>query len=142
MTTPTLNGQLIGQAQLATRAVLDQLLAETGTPFVQWVVLNVLATSGGTLPRSELVDRVASGLKVDESDARGALGELVAARFVEDDDSTARLTGPGAARYGQIQAGIDAITARLYGDLPPADLAAAARVLTIVTERANASLAR
>jgi len=31
---------------------------------------------------------------------------------------------------------------RLWGDLPEQDLAAAGRVLTIITERANAELAR
>ena len=42
--TPTLNGQDIGQAERATRAVLDALLAETSTSFQSWVTLNVLAT--------------------------------------------------------------------------------------------------
>ena len=51
------------------------------------------------------------------------------------------LTAAGAARFGQIQDAIGQVTARLYGDLPEADLATAHRVLATVTERANAELA-
>jgi hypothetical protein len=70
-TTPTVNGQVIGQAHYATRAVLERVLARTGT----------------------------------------------------------------------IRASVSEITARLYADLPADDLAAAGRVLAVVTERANAELA-
>ena len=50
------------------------------------------------------------------------------------------LTPAGRDRYERLVAGIAAITARLYGDLPAADLETTRRVLTIVTERANAAL--
>ena len=48
---PPLNGQDIGQAEHATRAVLDRLLARTGTQFRGWVILNLLAAGGGTARR-------------------------------------------------------------------------------------------
>ncbi len=44
---PTLNGQHIGEAEHAIRAVLERLLAEAGTTFHQWVALRVLAMGGG-----------------------------------------------------------------------------------------------
>jgi hypothetical protein len=41
--TPTLTSQDIGQAEKATRAVLGRFLAQTGTGFHGWVILNVLS---------------------------------------------------------------------------------------------------
>jgi hypothetical protein len=43
--------------------------------------------------------------------------------------------------YGQIRAGVTEVTQRLWGDLPAGDLATAGRVLSIITERADAELA-
>ena len=54
LTGPTLNGRDIGQAEHATRAVLDRLLARTGTQFHGWVIINLLAASGGALGEDEL----------------------------------------------------------------------------------------
>jgi DNA-binding MarR family transcriptional regulator len=51
------------------------------------------------------------------------------------------LTPAGRERSERIAAGIAVIAARLYGDLPAADLETTQRVLTTVTERANAALA-
>jgi hypothetical protein len=44
-------------------------------------------------------------------------------------------------RFSQIRAAIGEVTARLYADIPPDDLAAAGRVLTTITTRATAELA-
>jgi hypothetical protein len=52
--TPTLNGQDIGQAESAVRAVLTGLLARTGTQFHGWVILNLLGRSDGGLGEDEL----------------------------------------------------------------------------------------
>jgi hypothetical protein len=52
-----------------------------------------------------------------------------------------RLTAAGTQVFGQIQAAVTEVTQRLWGDLPAEDLATAGRVLSIVTERANAELA-
>jgi DNA-binding MarR family transcriptional regulator len=143
--TPTLNGQDIGQAERATRAVLDALLAETSTSFQSWVTLNVLATSGSVLEQDQLVQRITSGLKVGEPSVRATLDELTAAGLITqaaDAHSGVELTAAGQSLYRRVRSGIDSITERLYGDLPAEDLAIAHRVLAIVTERANAELAR
>ena len=55
---PALNGQDIGQAEHATRAVLDRLLARTGIQFHSWVIINQLAASGGALGEDELTGRI------------------------------------------------------------------------------------
>ena len=51
------------------------------------------------------------------------------------------LTEAGRDRYAQITTATTEVTARLYADLPAEDLAVAGRLLTILTERANAELA-
>ena len=136
---PTLNGQVIGQAERATRAVLDVLLAETNTPFVNWVALNLTAAQG-EIPVGALVDQVVSGLRIEESAARSAIDDLVHESLVTVTDRV-RLTPAGLERYQRISDGIGEITRRLYRDLPHDDLVVARRVLETLTDRARAELA-
>ena len=130
----TLNGRVIGQAERATRAVLDRLLARSGTPFEQWVAVNLTATEAPT--RDGLVARLAAGLRTD-----------AAADIVTDAERAGLLTGDitltaaGRERYEQISAAIDGLTGRLYGGLTAEELDVAGRVLLQVTDRANAELA-
>ena len=71
---PPLNGQDIGQAEHATRAVLDRLLARTGTQFRGWVILNLLAAGGGELGEDELTGRITHGLKIGEDAVHAGRG--------------------------------------------------------------------
>jgi hypothetical protein len=139
-TTPTLNGRVIGMTHYATRAVLERVLESLDLTFDQSVVLNVVASADAPVAREQVVSRVASGLKVSDAVAAAAVDALAASGIVSAGDEIA-LTERGAAVQRAIRVEIDAITARLYGDLPADDLATAGRVLTTVTERANAMLA-
>ena len=142
--TPTLTGQDIGQAEKATRAVLDRHLARTGTSFHCWVALNLLGTTGPAFPESELAGRMTNGLKITEAAALTAIGELEAQQLATRTAGTAPqigLTPAGTARFRQISEGLRQITRHIYGDLPAADLAVAHRVLAAVTGRANEVLA-
>jgi hypothetical protein len=136
---PTLNGQVIGQAERATRAVLEVLLAETNTPFVNWVSLNLIAAQG-EIAIDGLVDQLVSGLRIEESEARSAIDDLVHASLVTVIDLV-RLTPQGLERYQRISDGITEITRRLYRDLPHDDLVVARRVLETLIDRARAELA-
>jgi hypothetical protein len=145
-TTPTLTGQDIGQAEKATRAVLDRLLARTGTGFHGWVILNQLSAAGGVMDAAGLTSRVSHGLKIGPADVQDALSELGGQNLVSEVSpaggaAQVTLMPAGRARFAQVQAGIGEITQRLYGGLPAADLAVAHQVLATVTERANAELA-
>jgi hypothetical protein len=143
-TTPTLNGQVIGQAEHATRAVLDRLLARTGTTFHHWVALNLIAVNDEAIDRDQLIARMTGALKIDAAAVLTTIGELTASKLLEalpSEGSHIRLTGAGKARHRLIRTAIDELTARLYGDLPADDLATAGRVLTVITARANAELA-
>jgi hypothetical protein len=139
-TTPALNGQIIGMTHYATRALLDRVLRSVEMTFEQSVVLNLAASANPPMAREQIVSRATSGLKVGDDVAIAALDGLVASGLVSVGDEVA-ITDAGADRQRLIRGEIDTITARLYGDLPAEDLATAGRVLTTVTERANAMLA-
>ena len=134
-----LNGQLIGQAERATRAVFDRVLEAEHTGFEPWVVLNQLDLDGGSADEADLVRRVDRALKTDAA-AQHAVNELLADGRLARHDGTVELTATGAASRASIRGGIDAITTRLYGDLPAPELEIAGRILAIVTERADAEL--
>ena len=135
----TLNGQIIGQAERATRTLLDRRLRDSGLAFEEWVAVNqVHAGVGG---RQALVARLEGGLKIDAEAAGRAVDAVIGAGLVAMDATQLTLTDAGLQRYAVVSAEIAAITARLYGDVPPEDLEVAGRVLSLLTERANAELA-
>ena len=138
-TYPPLSTQVIGQAESALGALLDPLLSRTGTTFHQWLVLTVTAASGGDIDHDQLVARIRGARKIDGAEVEAAIAELDAAGLAEG-TSRVILTAAGLARFAEIRGALEEITARLF-DFPAEDLAAAGRVLAILTERANAELA-
>ncbi len=144
MTTyPTLTPQVIGQAEKTLNAILDRLLAGPGLTEAQWITLTLTAGGAGSGGHDQLVTQVAHGLKVDEAKASARVAELAAAQLVQDagDGAPVRLTDAGERVHGQIRAGAAQVTEWLWGELPAADLATAGRILSIITDRANAELA-
>ena len=87
---------------------------------------------------------MAGALKISEADAQAHIADMVAAQRLQITGAGSAVTVTGAAQqlHSQIRATIAGITQRLWGDLPADDLATAGRVLAIITERANAELAR
>jgi len=141
---PTLNTQVIGQAESALGAILGPLLDRAAISFHEWVVLVVTSAGGGSAARGDLVRQLAAMRKLSTADVLRAVDELAAAGLVEltgDDEPEVRVTAEGQARYRQVREHVNAITGRIFGDMPLADLETAARVLGIVTARANAELA-
>ncbi|RAO04682.1 hypothetical protein GAR05_00545 [Micromonospora saelicesensis] len=140
-TLPTVNGQVVGQAHYATRALLERAVAPLGLNFGQVLALNVLAD--GPVERARLVHRITSTLKVDEPAVREVIDQLVDANIAQVDgpEPHVRLTDTGHATQAHVADAVAGITTRLYGDIPVDELAAAARVLTLVTQRANDELA-
>jgi DNA-binding MarR family transcriptional regulator len=138
---PVLSTQVIGQAESALGAISGPLLARTGTTFDQWLVLTVTAVAQDGLDRDQLVARITGARKIGAEQVEAAVFELANAGLILDQPCVS-LTETGRARYREIRAALDEVTGRLFGDLPPEDLATAGRVLSIVTTRANAELAR
>lgn len=117
----TLNGQLIGRAHQATRALFDRVLAATGTTFDQWVALNLTA----------------AGRPVDPAVTGETTAALLELRLVSTVDGRVVLTATGEARVAAIRGGIAASGDRIYAGIPAADLATAERVLDLVATRAE-----
>jgi DNA-binding MarR family transcriptional regulator len=139
---PTLNAQVIGQAESALGAILNPVLAPTGTTPLQWFVLAVAAGSNGTASRDQIAGRVAGARKADPAQVQAAIAELAGAGLLElpGEGAALQLTAEGQARVQGIRSTVGEITARIFGGIPAGDLALAGRVLAAVTERANAEL--
>jgi len=143
-TYPVLSPRVIGQAEKTMNAILDRLLAGTGLTEPQWVILTLAATGGGPAERDQFTHTVAGALKISEADARARVSEMVAAQQLQltGEAPAVTATGAGLELHSRISADTAEITRQLWGDLPAGDLATAGRVLSIITERANAQLAR
>jgi DNA-binding MarR family transcriptional regulator len=135
--------QLVGQTENAFGAILDRELAGTALSRDRWVALTVVVMSGGSTPRSQLVARVSGALKLDPGAVQEAIAALLEAGLLEASDGATPVVSATAAGRGlqtRVRTAVGDITARLWGDIPSADLDVAARVLNTVLERADAEL--
>jgi DNA-binding MarR family transcriptional regulator len=141
--TPLANGQLIGLTHYASRALLERVLARTGTSFTQSAALRALADNGGDVERASLAALVTDALKVvDAQTADAAVDELIADELLDvSAEGRVSFTDSGRELFDNIQAGGREIASRLYAGLAREDLETAGRVLSVVLERANAELA-
>ncbi|MFE2044724.1 MarR family transcriptional regulator [Streptomyces sp. NPDC059477] len=138
---PVLNPSVIGVAHYAGRAVLETVLARHGATFLQLMTLRPVALADGTVERAELIRQVTGSLKTPEAEVDDTIDALVAAGLVAADGSGVRATDAGRALHETSGAETRPISARIYAGIPADDLAVAGRVLTLITERANAELA-
>ena len=143
-TYPTLTPRVIGQAEKTLNAILARQLAGTGLTEPEWVILTLAATSGEPPGRDQFTRTVADALKISEAGARARIGAMVTAQQLQitGEGSAVTVTGAALQVHERIRAATVSITQQLWGDLPAGDLATAGRVLAIITERANAELAR
>ena len=141
---PPFSTRIIGQTEKTLNAILDRELAGTGLTENQWVILTLAVAGGGTAEHEQFARQVAGNLKISEAEAQARIAEMIAAQQLQTADEGTVVTVTGAARqlHSQIRATVAEITQRLWGDLPAEDLATAGRILSIITERANAELAR
>ena len=142
-TAPALTGQDIGEAEGALRALLDEILAGTGTTSTEYIALRVLALRGPWDPPAALHDFLAAQrqLRLDPPAVTGLLDGLAARGLVRgvarDGTAPAELTPSGAALHTSLTSAITETTGRLYGDFAPGELATVHRVLAELVERAN-----
>ncbi|MFD9608137.1 MarR family winged helix-turn-helix transcriptional regulator [Streptomyces sp. NPDC059083] len=144
-TAPTTNGRVIALAHYSARALLEGVLTRHGATFEQSVVLRAAVTAGDSVGRDALVSDVIGSLKADGSAVRGVIDGLTATGLLERlpaDGSRLRVTETGRDLYDTTTAETAEISSRLYAGIPAEDLAVAGRVLTLLTERANAELTR
>ncbi|MFF5707396.1 MarR family winged helix-turn-helix transcriptional regulator [Streptomyces sp. NPDC012794] len=137
---PAVNGRLIALAHHSARALVEAALARHDVTFHQGVTLRAVTVAGGSLARDELVAEVTHSLKTDPSVVHGAIDELTRAELLVREGSLLHLTDAGRDLYDTTAAATAQISARLYAGIPAEDLTVAGRVLTLLTERANAEL--
>ncbi|MET7975349.1 MarR family transcriptional regulator [Streptomyces mirabilis] len=139
--TPPVGGQVVGLAHYASRAALEAALARIGSSFNQSVALRAVSDQGGTVERDRLMERLTGTLKIEESVAEKTVTEMTALKLLTETDTSLALTEHGREVFEEIRTAGNEIAARLYAGIPAEDLATVGRVLTLVTERANAELA-
>ncbi|MEV6247357.1 MarR family transcriptional regulator [Streptomyces sp. NPDC051742] len=140
-TAPPADGRVIALAHYAARALLEGVLTRHGATFHQSVTLRAVARAGDSLGRDQLVRDVDGSLKIGAPAVHDVVGELTAAKLLEEDPaetSRLRLTDAGRELLRSTGSETAEISARLYAGIPAEDLAVTGRVLTLITERANA----
>lgn len=139
MNTPTLNPQIVGQAENAHGAIMNVVLAGTGLNRDRWVTLTLTMAAGGTIGRADLVARVTGALKISAEAARATVTELTGAGLLAGSDQLAA-SGSGRALFAKVRGDIGPIIERAYAGIPAEDLQTAARVLMAVTAGLNREL--
>jgi DNA-binding MarR family transcriptional regulator len=140
-TEPVAGARTLALAHYAARGVLEHVLARHGITFQQQVALRAALTAGAPQTPDELVTQVQDSLKATPADIRATLDELLANQLLVADGAHLRPTDAGRELMTSVGAETAPVSARIWGGIPAADLAAAGRVLALVTERADAELA-
>jgi DNA-binding MarR family transcriptional regulator len=141
-TTPLLDPRVIALAHYAGRALLENVLARHGVTFQQSVTLRLAAVAEGPVGRAAITDGIVGSLKIDTAEADSVVDELITAGLLAPEEpSLVRITDAGRELYETTSAETAPISARIYAGIPKEDLAVAGRVLTLITERADAELA-
>jgi DNA-binding MarR family transcriptional regulator len=140
--TPRVDPRVIALAHYAGRALLENVLTRHGITFQQSVTLRLAAVADGPVRRELLADGVTGALKIDAAEAHHVLDELIAAQLLTPAGaSEVRITDAGRELYATTSGETAPITARIYDGIPVQDLAVTGRVLSLITERADAELA-
>ncbi|MEV8539910.1 MarR family transcriptional regulator [Streptomyces sp. NPDC051572] len=140
-TTSPADARTLGLAHYAARAVLESVLTRHDLDFQQQIVLRPVALAAEPVDRARLTADTVAALKTGEDSITRTIDELITAGLVATDASEVRITDAGRALYERIVQETSAASARIWGGIPEEDLLATGRVLTLVTERANAELA-
>jgi hypothetical protein len=139
--TPTEFGpSLIGQTEKALDAILIRELEGTGVSAAGWVVLKLASGPDGRLSRQDLVERANVQAKFAPEKSEAEIADLLSLGMLDTDGDELAPTPPARELQARVIATTDSIRARLWGDLPEADLATAGRVLKTALTRANAEL--
>ncbi|MFJ3581805.1 MarR family transcriptional regulator [Streptomyces sp. NPDC090127] len=138
---PAADARVLGLAHYAARGVLEHVLAQHGATFPQQIALRAAVTAEAPQTPDGLVVLVRASLKAAPADIRTTLDELLARGLLVMNGEHILPTDAGRSLLAAVGAQTAPISARIWGGLPTEDLAAAGRVLALVTERANAELA-
>jgi len=133
--------RLIGQTEKTLNAILGRLLEGSDLTEPQWVALTVTLHGEPTTADAAAL-RIATTLKTTQDVGADVLADLIERGFVGAVDADAVAVTPhGREFHEDIQRQVGVITARLWGDIPDAELETAAAVLATVQSRATDELA-
>ncbi|MEU6237172.1 MarR family transcriptional regulator [Kitasatospora sp. NPDC047058] len=136
-TAPLADAPVLALAQ-AIHGVLRHVLARHGVTFRQQVVLRAAVTADAPQTPDEILTRIRRSLRVDPADIRATVGELLAKQLLTEDGAHLLPTDAGRELLAAVGAETAPIAAHILASTPAEDLAAAGRVLALVTERADA----
>jgi len=131
---------LIGQTEKALDAILVRELDGTGLSPAGWIVLKLADGAGGRLGRQDLIELAQAQAKFATDKSAAAIESALALGLLEAEQDEVVLTPAARELQAHVIGTTDEIRARLWGDLPEADLATAGRVLSTALRRANAEL--
>ncbi|MFF2041702.1 MarR family transcriptional regulator [Kitasatospora sp. NPDC058170] len=140
-TAPLADARALGLAHYAARAVLEHVLARHGLTFQEQVALRAAVTAEAPQTPDDLVAQVQRSLKADPADLHATLDGLLVKELLVADGASLRPTDAGRELLAAVGAQTAPVSARIWGGIPEEDLAAAGRVLALVTGRADAELA-
>lgn len=141
-TGPVTGARDLALAHYAARGVLERVLARHGMTFQQQVALRAAVTAEAPRTPDGLAAQVQHSLKADPAGIRATLDELLTRGLLAEEGAHLRPTDAGRELMAAVAEETAPISARVWDGIPAEDLAAAGRVLALVTERANAELAK
>lgn len=132
--TRTFNGRDINEAAIATKAILDDLIARAGLSFAEWVVLRAVVKAPAS--RGDLMaDIVVPGVVV-ELEADYALDELEKSGLVRSTTKKVGPTAKGIELFERITVESTRAGDQLFEGIDESEILVAQRVLHQVTQRA------
>ncbi|MFD5770816.1 MarR family transcriptional regulator [Streptomyces sp. NPDC127049] len=138
---PVADARMLGLAHYAARGLLEHLLARHDATFLEQIALRTAVTAEAPQTPDGLVARIRTAVKGDPADARAALDALLAKDLLAADGPHLVPTDTGRSLLATVGAETAPVSARVWDDIPAEDLAAAGRVLALVTARADRELA-
>jgi hypothetical protein len=122
--------------------VLERVLARHGLTFEEQLTLRTAATAETPPTPDEPAGQVEGFLKAGPAVVRAALDGLRSRGLLAAEGEGLRATDAGRELIAATGAEPAPASARIWGGIPADDLAAAGRVLALVTGRADAEFAR
>lgn len=127
----TFGPQLIGSTEKTLNALLNHVLAETSLTEPQWVTLRLAAQNTTAAPLAAVVRS-----RARFADADSIVDSLARRGLIAGD----ALTPAGRELIAGLESRIASLTAPVWAELAPEDVAAAERVLTRVAARVGGIL--
>lgn len=138
MTTTPLLAVDLKDAAKAVRSLVGVVLDNHDVTLAEWVALRMLDVAPGRVSQPALRDGLVLALDVDAAEATALLCSLEGRGLLcYDAFEQAGLTVAGAALFGEIGAGVAAITDEVYVGIDASELATTRRVLASVAARAS-----